>query len=90
MTAPLPPTAPPFQAHSLARRAWQRFKQRRLGYWSLLAFAALVLLSLLAEIISNDKPLLLKYEGQYYAPIFKTYPETTFGGDNLTDRKSVV
>ena len=85
MTAPLPPTAPLFQAHSLARRAWQRFKQRRLGYWSLLAFAALVLLSLLAEIISNDKPLLLKYEGQYYAPIFKTYPETTFGGDFQTE-----
>ena len=85
MTAPLPPTAPPFQAHSLARRAWQRFKQRRLGYWSLLIFAALVLLSLLAEIISNDKPLLLKYEGQYYAPIFKTYPETTFGGDFQTE-----
>ncbi|MBD3893206.1 ABC transporter permease [Hydrogenophaga sp.] len=62
-------------------RAWQRFKRNRLGYWSLLAFAALVLLSLFAELLSNDRPLLLRYEGQLHFPMLRDYPETVFGGD---------
>jgi microcin C transport system permease protein len=45
------------------------------------AFVALVLLSLCAELWSNDKPLLVRYEGAYYTPLLKDYPETTFGGD---------
>lgn len=44
-------------------------------------FSVLVLLSLAAELVSNDKPLLVRYEGQYYAPILKDYPEKVFGGD---------
>ncbi len=44
-------------------------------------FSLLVLLSLAAELVSNDKPLLVRYEGQYYAPILKDYPEKVFGGD---------
>jgi microcin C transport system permease protein len=47
----------------------------------LVLFCALVLLSLLAEVVSNDRPLLLKYEGSYYFPIVTVYPEKTFGGD---------
>jgi microcin C transport system permease protein len=66
---------------SPARRAWLRFKRNRLGYWSLLLFAAMVVLSLGAEILSNDKPLVVRYQGQTYFPVFKDYPETTFGGD---------
>ena len=62
-------------------RAWRRFRRNRLGCWSLLVFAALVVLSLFAEILSNDRPLLVRYEGQTYWPLFKDYPETTFGGD---------
>ncbi len=62
-------------------RAWQRFKRNRLGYWSLLAFAVLVLLSLFAELLSNDRPLLLRYEGQLHFPMLRDYPETVFGGD---------
>ena len=58
-----------------------RFRRNRLGYWSLLAFCALVMLSLFAEVISNDRPLVVRYEGQIYFPIFKDYPEKTFGGD---------
>ena len=46
---------------------------------------ALLLLCLSAEFIANDKPLLLKFDGGYYAPIFKNYPETTFGGDFETE-----
>jgi microcin C transport system permease protein len=66
---------------SPSRRAWLRFKRNRLGYWSLLIFSTLVLISLCAELISNDKPIIVRYEGQTYFPMLKDYPETTFGGD---------
>ncbi len=66
---------------SPSRRAWRRFRRNRLGFSSLVLFCALVLVSLLAEVVSNDRPLLLKYEGNYYFPIVTVYPEKTFGGD---------
>ena len=66
---------------SPSRRAWRRFKRNRLGFWSLVLFSVLVLLSLGAELVSNDRPLLVRYEGQWYTPLWKDYPETTFGGD---------
>nr|WP_315183866.1 ABC transporter permease [uncultured Albidiferax sp.] len=66
---------------SPGRRAWQRFKRNRLGYWSLVIFCVLVVLSLLAEVLSNDRPLVLRYQGQTYFPLVKDYAETTFGGD---------
>ena len=88
------PLAPPHRPNTAApsplagqgslspgRRAWLRFKRNRLGYWSLLVFAAVVLLSLAAEVLSNDRPLVVRYQGQTYFPILKNYPETTFGGD---------
>jgi microcin C transport system permease protein len=58
-----------------------RFTRNRLGYWSLLLFCTLVVLSLFAEVISNDRPLVVRYEGQTYFPILKDYSEKTFGGD---------
>jgi microcin C transport system permease protein len=66
---------------SPSRRAWLRFKRNRLGYWSLLIFCTLFVLSLGAELISNDKPLLARFEGHWYVPIVQNVPETTFGGD---------
>jgi microcin C transport system permease protein len=66
-------------------RFWQQFRRHRRGYWSLWIFLVLFGLSLGAELIANDKPLLVKYEGQYYFPIFRFYPETTFGGDFQTE-----
>jgi len=66
---------------SPARRAWRRFRANRLGYWSLVMLGVLFGLSLLAEVLSNDKPLLAKYEGRWYFPVLETLPETTFGGD---------
>jgi microcin C transport system permease protein len=62
-------------------RAWQRFRRNRLGFWSLIVFCTLVLLSLFAEVISNDRPLLVSYQGQLYVPVLKDYSEKTFGGD---------
>ncbi|HQQ71282.1 MAG TPA: ABC transporter permease [Alicycliphilus sp.] len=69
---------------SPGRRAWRRFRANRLGFWSLVAFCTLVVLSLAAELISNDRPLIVRYEGQTYFPMLKDYPETTFGGDFQT------
>lgn len=63
------------------RRAWERFKRNRLGLWSLVIFSVLVVLSLAAELVSNDRPLLVRYQGEFYVPIVKTYPEKVFGGD---------
>ena len=61
------------------RRAWRRFRSNRLGYVSLILFAILFGVSLLAEVVSNDKPLIARYEGQWYLPLFQTLPESTFG-----------
>jgi microcin C transport system permease protein len=63
------------------RLAWQRFRANRLGYGSLVIFVALFGFSLLAEVLSNDKPLIARYHGHWYAPIVQNLPETTFGGD---------
>lgn len=70
--------------HSPTGRAWQRFKRNRLGYFSLWIFVGLLSLSLVAELISNDRPLLVKYQGQLYVPLLNDYAETTFGGDFAT------
>ncbi len=74
----------PTESLSPTRRAWLRFKRNRLGFVSLVIFCALVLLSLAAELVSNDRPLVVVYQGQAYWPMFKDYPETTFGGDFAT------
>jgi len=69
---------------SLSLRAWRRFRSNRLGFASLIIFCALVLLSLAAELVSNDKPLVVVYQGATYWPLVRDYPETTFGGDFAT------
>lgn len=58
----------------------QRFKQNKLGLGCFIVFIIIFVLSLAAELIANDKPLLVKYEQSLYLPVFKAYPETTFGG----------
>jgi microcin C transport system permease protein len=73
--------SPYVSRQSPARRAWRRFRSNRLGYASLLLFAFLFGISLLAEVLSNDKPLAVRYEGHWYFPLVQTLPETTFGGD---------
>jgi microcin C transport system permease protein len=74
----------PALRESPGRRAWRRFRANRLGYASLLAFLVLFGISLLAEVLSNDKPLVARYEGKWYFPVVQTLPETTFGGDFVT------
>ena len=69
----------------LNRRRWENFKRNRRGYWSLWIFLVLFVVSLFAEVIANDKPVLVVYDGGLYMPIAKAYPETTFGGDFPTE-----
>ncbi|MFM8246598.1 MAG: ABC transporter permease [Burkholderiaceae bacterium] len=66
---------------SPSQRVWQRFRQDRRGYISLLIFSVLFVVSLFAEFISNDRPLLVRYNGQWMVPIVHDYSEKVFGGD---------
>lgn len=62
------------------QRRWQNFKSNRRGYWSLWIFLALFTLSLFAEFIANDKPIIVSYKGEILTPVFVNYPEEKFGG----------
>ncbi len=64
----------------LNQRRWENFKAHRRGYWSLWFFLFLFGLSLFAELLANDKPLLVQFKGDLYVPVLKDYPETVFGG----------
>lgn len=80
-----PDTARRDNYRSPLARSWIRFRANRRGYFSLWIFSILFVSSLGAELISNDKPLLVHFEGEYYFPLFKAYPETAFGGDFETE-----
>ena len=71
--------------NSLARRRWRNFRKNKRGLYSLILFGVLFILSLFAEVFSNDKPFFIQYQGGYYFPLFKVYPETVFGGDFETE-----
>jgi microcin C transport system permease protein len=64
----------------LTRRRIESFKANRRGFWSLWIFLALFVFALFAEVVANDRPLAVWYDGGLYTPIFERYPETTFGG----------
>ncbi|WP_269533261.1 ABC transporter permease [Chitinimonas sp. BJYL2] len=74
------PEPAPAKAISPGRRIWLRFKRSRLGYWSLILFVALYVTSLAGELLSNDKPLVVRYEQQWFFPLLQDYPESVFGG----------
>ncbi|MGV7217788.1 ABC transporter permease [Bradyrhizobium sp. UFLA05-112] len=77
----VPPTGKAFAPSPLNRRRWQNFKANRRGYWSFWIFMVLFVVSLFAELIANDRPFMIKFDGRLYWPAFVTYSETTFGGD---------
>ncbi len=64
----------------LTRRRLMNFRANRRGFWSLWIFLGLFTLTLFAEFVANDKPLLVRYDSHFYFPIFYEYPETVFGG----------
>jgi microcin C transport system permease protein len=77
----MPPERRPLSLSPMNRRRWENFKRNRRGYYSLWIFLFLFIGSLFAEVIANDKPFLIQYNGRFYFPSMFTYPETTFGGE---------
>lgn len=65
----------------LNQRRISSFTKNKRAYYSLWIFLIVFTISLISELIANDKPLVLKYQGELYFPIVKTYNETDFGGD---------
>ncbi len=65
---------------AINRRRWANFKGNGRGYWSLWIIVVLFVMSLFAEFIANDRPLLVGFKGEIYAPVLFDYPETAFGG----------
>jgi microcin C transport system permease protein len=76
--AALPAAAVPMSPN---QRAWARFKRNRLGHWSLWIFGVLLVLASVAELVSNDRPLVARYNGELFFPFVSNPPETRFGGD---------
>lgn len=72
-------------AVSPGRRVWERFKRRRLGYYSLLLFVAMLGVSLAAELLSSDRPLVIRYQGHWYFPVVQALSEADLGGELPTE-----
>ena len=69
----------------LNQRRFQNFRLNKRGWYSFIIFSLLFFISLFGDFIANDKPLLVKFDNQFYFPIFSNYPETIFGGDFETE-----
>ena len=69
-----------FRISPLNQRRWRNFKANKRGFWSLWIFLALFVITLFAEFIANDRPLVISYKGEILFPVFNNYPESKFGG----------
>ncbi|NVK06202.1 MAG: ABC transporter permease, partial [Marivivens sp.] len=69
----------------LNQRRWRNFKRNRRAVWSLIILGACFILSLFAEFIANDKPILVSYRGELRSPVLSFYSEKDFGGDFATE-----
>jgi microcin C transport system permease protein len=69
----------------LNQRRLRQFRANQRGMISLWVFGSLFVISLFAELLANDRPILIRYDGAFYSPVFRDYPETTFGGDLPTN-----
>jgi microcin C transport system permease protein len=82
---------PGFSLSPLNARRWRNFKANRRGYWSLWIFLILFVVSLFAEVVANDKPIVAYYKGELLFPVLVDYPESKFGGFlAVTDYKDPV
>ena len=64
----------------IAKRRIKQFKNNKRAYFSLIIFTIIFIISMTANVIANDKPLILSYKGSLYFPILKTYSDADFGG----------
>ena len=62
------------------KQRWNKFKANRRGFYAFIVFCVVLVLTSMADFIANDKPVIVRYDGQWYFPVFRQYPETTFGG----------
>ncbi|MFT5870181.1 MAG: microcin C transport system permease protein [Paracoccaceae bacterium] len=85
VTVPVPPKSGLLGLSPLNQRRWRNFRANGRAFWSLIIFGVIFGLTLFAELIANDKPLLVRFQGELYAPVFNFYPETAFGGDFRTE-----
>jgi microcin C transport system permease protein len=69
----------------LNQRRWRNFRRNGRAFWSLVIFSVVFTVTLCAEFVANDKPILVQYRGEFYMPVFRFYPETAFGGDFETE-----
>jgi microcin C transport system permease protein len=79
-TNPALVTGVPGGLSPINQRRWENFRANRRGYWSFWIFMVLFGLSLCAEFIANDKPVLASYKGEILVPVLVNYPEEKFGG----------
>ena len=80
-TEPSKPTLAGVKLSPLDVRRWRNFRGNARGYWSLWIFLGLFTVTLFSELVANDKPVLVRYDGAFYAPVFFHYDETRFGGE---------
>lgn len=83
MTNEITPKKP--RLSPVTKRRLANFRANKRGFWSLIIFIVLFTVTLFAEFIANDRPLVVSFKGELYAPVLKDYPETTFGGDFPTE-----
>lgn len=69
----------------LNRRRWRSFRRNRRAFWSLTLFSVMFVVAACAELVANDKPILVSYRGEIHLPVYRFYPETAFGGDFQTE-----
>ncbi len=84
MSDPAAGSRSPGPGRRLAGRRWAHFRRNRRGYLATWMMGGLLLVTLPAEFLANDRPLLVQFEGRYYVPVLADYPETAFGGDFAT------
>lgn len=73
-----------FALSPINQRRWANFKANKRGYYSFILFSVLFVLSLFAEFIANDRPYVVRVDGQSYYPVLFDYPEVAFGGERKT------
>ena len=74
-----------FRLTPIGQRRYKQFRRNGRGFWALWIFMALFAISLCAELVANDKPIVVRHHGEFYFPIVKAYPEITFGGEFATE-----
>lgn len=66
------------------KQRWNKFKANKRGFYAFIIFCIVLVFTSMADFVANDKPIVVRYNGDWYFPVFKEYPETVFGGSFKT------